>query len=118
MAQKCLSDGALVGYLDSELESRAREFVQRHIASCQKCSERPVLFGLIDDMVRKIYSDEILEKEAHLARLSPLGEKPSLEQLDEWFSSETCEATDGCIIEHDGMCPHGCPSWLKHLGLI
>ncbi len=118
MAQKCLSDGVLVGYLDLELDPLAREFVQQHIVSCQKCSERLARFALIDDMVRKICSDKILGLEAHQAQLSPLGEKPSVEKLNEWFLSETCEATDGCIVEHDGMCPHGCPSWLKHLGLI
>ncbi len=118
MAQKCLSDGTLIEYLGSELEPVAQEFVQQHIASCQRCSERLVQFGVVDDMVRKIYSDKKLEQEAHHAQLSPLGEKPSVEKLNEWFLSETCEATDGCIVEHDGTCPHGHPSWLKYLGLI
>ncbi|MEW8046615.1 MAG: hypothetical protein AB2805_09005 [Candidatus Thiodiazotropha sp.] len=29
-----------------------------------------------------------------------------------------CEATDGCIVEPDGHCPHGKPSWLIKLGII
>jgi hypothetical protein len=29
-----------------------------------------------------------------------------------------CEATDGCVIEPDGVCEHGHPSWLLRLGLI
>jgi hypothetical protein len=29
-----------------------------------------------------------------------------------------CEATDGCWVEPDGYCEHGCPSWLLKLGLI
>ena len=28
------------------------------------------------------------------------------------------EATDGCVIEPDGVCEHGHPSWLLELGLI
>ena len=28
------------------------------------------------------------------------------------------EATDGCRVEPDGICEHGQPSWLLHLGSI
>jgi len=28
------------------------------------------------------------------------------------------EATDGCVVEPDGHCEHGCPSWLLELGYI
>jgi hypothetical protein len=28
------------------------------------------------------------------------------------------EATNGCIVEPDGRCEHGCLSWLIVLGLI
>jgi hypothetical protein len=28
------------------------------------------------------------------------------------------EATDGCIVEPDGTCEHGCKSWLLVLGYI
>ena len=31
---------------------------------------------------------------------------------------DCCEATDGCIVEPDGHCPHAHPSWLLKLGLI
>lgn len=30
----------------------------------------------------------------------------------------SCMATDGCVIETDGTCEHGHPSWLVRLGLI
>ena len=30
----------------------------------------------------------------------------------------TCEATDGCWVEPDGICEHGHPSWLLYWGLI
>ena len=29
-----------------------------------------------------------------------------------------CDALDGCIVEPDGHCPHGLPSWLILAGLI
>jgi hypothetical protein len=44
--------------------------------------------------------------------------QPSLEQLEEWSMDSVCEATDGCIVEHDGTCPHGHRSWFLELGLI
>ena len=40
------------------------------------------------------------------------------EQLQEWLMDGICEATDGCMVEPDGICPHGCNSWLLELGLI
>ena len=44
---------------------------------------------------------------------------PSLKQLEEWRVQGVCEATDGCFpVEPDGVCEHGCESWLLHLGLI
>jgi len=36
----------------------------------------------------------------------------------EWDNDGICEATDGCIVEPDGTCEHGCPSWLIRLGFI
>lgn len=45
-------------------------------------------------------------------------EQPDMDQLDEWLDEGYCEALDGCIVEPDGTCPHGQPSWLLHLGLI
>jgi hypothetical protein len=27
-------------------------------------------------------------------------------------------ATDGCLVEADGVCVHGHPSWLRQLGLL
>ena len=29
-----------------------------------------------------------------------------------------CEATDGCIVEPDGTCEHGFPSWFLYLDII
>jgi len=48
----------------------------------------------------------------------PTVEPPDLETLQEWLLDSICEATDGCIVEHDGRCSHGHPSWFLRLGLI
>jgi hypothetical protein len=49
----------------------------------------------------------------------PTTEAPNQETLEEWlFGDGACEATDSCIVEPDGVCPHGHPSWLRKLGLI
>lgn len=45
-------------------------------------------------------------------------EEPSDEQILEWIVDGIAEATDGCIVEPDGHCEHGCNSWLIELGLI
>lgn len=45
-------------------------------------------------------------------------EKPTIEQLTEWVNMGGCEATDGCWVEPDGVCEHGCNSWLLELGLV
>lgn len=44
--------------------------------------------------------------------------RPDIEQLEEWSSDGICEATDGCEVEPDGICPHGHLSWLRVLGYI
>ena len=43
---------------------------------------------------------------------------PDLEQIEEWMDEGGCEATDGCWVEPDGTCEHGCESWAIVLGLI
>lgn len=48
----------------------------------------------------------------------PTEEEPDEEQLTEWTYDSVCDATDGCTVEPDGVCPHGHPSWLIHFGLI
>ena len=48
----------------------------------------------------------------------PTTEKPDLDVVDDWCYDMIAEATDGCIVEPDGICPHGHPSWLIVMGLI
>jgi hypothetical protein len=42
----------------------------------------------------------------------------SVEELMEMVAEGVCETVDGCIVEPDGTCEHGSPSWLLALGLI
>jgi hypothetical protein len=44
--------------------------------------------------------------------------RPSLQQLEEWLSESGAEASDGCWVEPDGICPHGHQSWLRLVGMI
>ena len=48
----------------------------------------------------------------------PTENQPNIEQLIQWESEGGCEATDGCWVEPDGVCPDGYPSWLLYLGMI
>lgn len=48
----------------------------------------------------------------------PTVEEPSLEELEEQCFDGIVEATDGCMVEPDGICPHGHPSWLIKIGVI
>ena len=43
---------------------------------------------------------------------------PTIEQLLKWNELGGCEATDGCWVEPDGECEHGCKSWLIEVGII
>jgi hypothetical protein len=45
-------------------------------------------------------------------------EAPEIEDLMEWMDEGGCPATDGCWVEHDGTCEHGCQSWFLVLGLV
>jgi hypothetical protein len=49
---------------------------------------------------------------------APTEPVPDEEQIAFWVIDSVCEATDGCTVEPDGVCPHGYPSWLVHLRLI
>ncbi|HNT74375.1 MAG TPA: transcriptional coactivator p15/PC4 family protein [Anaerolineae bacterium] len=43
---------------------------------------------------------------------------PDMETLEAWLMDGIAEATDGCTVEPDGVCPHGCRSWLLELGMV
>jgi len=43
---------------------------------------------------------------------------PTMATMRRWADKGIGKATDGCKVETDGHCPHGCPSWFIELGLI
>lgn len=47
-------------------------------------------------------------------------EPPDWETLEQWADEGVCEAAcpHHCLVEPDGRCEHGNPSWLLKLGLI
>lgn len=51
---------------------------------------------------------------------APTVPQPDMDEMMEYAVFETgdVEATDGCIVEPDGVCPHGYPSWPKYWGLM
>lgn len=49
----------------------------------------------------------------------PTSDEPTMEELEQWMWEDGgCEATDGCWVEPDGICPHGYPSWFRYMGII
>lgn len=49
----------------------------------------------------------------------PEDDQPSEQELEDMvLGMEDALATDGCVVEPDGVCPHGHPSWPLRLGLI
>ena len=48
----------------------------------------------------------------------PTTSAPEADELENMVADSICEATDGCEVEPDGVCPHGHPSWMLRLDLI
>lgn len=46
------------------------------------------------------------------------GMKPTFNTLEKWEKQGISKAPDGCVVEPDGICPHGYKSWLLLLGWI
>ena len=45
--------------------------------------------------------------------------EPPMDRIQQMvFDEIPCEALDGCIVEPDGQCEHGYPSWPVALGII
>jgi hypothetical protein len=57
-------------------------------------------------------------KEELQSEAPPEREAPSDDEIEAWFMDGMAEATDGCSVEVDGICPHGKESWLRHLGMV
>lgn len=43
---------------------------------------------------------------------------PPFEDFNTWMLDSICPTPDGCEVEPDGECEHGCPSWLRLAGVI
>jgi hypothetical protein len=48
----------------------------------------------------------------------PTVNAPDLDDLIVMADDGECIATDGCLIETDGVCEHGYPSWLLFWGFV
>lgn len=48
----------------------------------------------------------------------PTVAEPAFVTLAQFLFEAVAEATDGCLVEPDGICRHGHPSWLLRLGVI
>ena len=48
----------------------------------------------------------------------PISGPPTMATMQHWADNGYALATDGCKVEPDGYCPHGCPSWLLVYDLI
>lgn len=46
------------------------------------------------------------------------GKEPSVATMERWARTGAARATDGCKVELDGECGHGCKSWVVVLGFI
>lgn len=49
---------------------------------------------------------------------APTVPEPDFVTLAGFLFEAVAETTDGCLVEPDGICRHGHPSWLLRLGVI
>lgn len=47
------------------------------------------------------------------ARHKATKKRPSIKTMTRWEFDGIAEATDGCVVEPDGMCEHGHNSWIQ-----
>jgi hypothetical protein len=45
----------------------------------------------------------------------PTRKQPSEATMSKWLFDGVAKATDGCLVEPDGTCPHGHVSWIEYL---
>lgn len=80
--------------------------------------------GWVDHGVLRLAEGQSQQNESLATLVQPVWPEPTvdppgMETIEGWlFADENCEATDGCLVEPDGICPHGHPSWLLRLGLM
>lgn len=62
--------------------------------------------------IREKWQKELVESKR------PRKRQPSVKTMEKWAMDGVAQATDGCRVEPDGVCQHGCKSWLLELGII
>ena len=67
-----------------------------------------------DELVRHVTHDSVTS----LRWPDPTVPEPAFIVLASFIFDACAEATDGCLVEPDGTCEHGHPSWLRRLGVI
>lgn len=75
----------------------------------------------INGTIRTVKSDH--DMDTVVQRYRSLGFRafanpPTIETVQRWDYDGEMKATDGCHVESDSQCPHGCNSWLVEFGLI
>ena len=124
-------EGHPFGYLDQEaIEQGADTDTQRlvreydpsweMVTSLLKTEDRISSYrvGVLSPGQRENLGNRIDPGQNEEPATTRAAQPPDLETLIAWESEGYCEATDGCVVEPDGTCPHGCQSWLLELGLI
>jgi len=48
----------------------------------------------------------------------PTEPTPNIDELWLMMDEGVFETTDGCVVEMDGVCQHGHPSWVLKLGFV
>ena len=92
--------------------------MRAHMFACEQC--KPILDAMTAAL-QGAFDDDLAGAGDDLAGSFDdvlMGDVPSIETLADWADDGGCEATDGCWVEVDGVCPHGRPSWALVLGLV
>jgi hypothetical protein len=65
-----------------------------------------------------VVADPTSDKPIGNPRVSVTPRPPSVSTMQRWMLDGVAKATDGCEVEPDGRCEHGCDSWLLKMGVI
>lgn len=115
---KCFSDDMLAAYVDDELKATAKKAVKSHLAECVVCSKRVKEIQMIDRLILLFLERQRSAQKAEETMIGSTVDESPIELISRWFLDVQCEAIDGCVVEQDGICPHGHPSLLVYFGLI
>ena len=110
-------DGVCPTVAKAAVEGFDLDAMRAHMLTCEQC--RPVLDAMTAAL-QGAFDDDLAGAEDDLQELEDdlFPDVPSMETLANWEDDGGCEATDGCWVEVDGVCPHGRPSWALVMGLV